>query len=352
MKKFMRKCVALLAAVLLLASGLSITADDFSVAGNPKLKVTVGEINEQATTVDVVVTLTTGTEIMNGAFTFNYDAEKLELIVPVNKAGRPTPNALSELPSSEVNVKTPGVVRVGFIATVEEGEVVVLKMTFNLKTQEALGTGYPFDVDADQLVVDNGTTNGSDLVKDTETDFTVSETVTVEHVYSEEWSHTEQKHWRRCTHCDIDIDEGDHVFDNICDTDCNTCGYVRQTTHTYEEGVWQKDDVFHWQECTVCSHKEKSEHTWGKATVSGRTVTCVCTVCKAERVATLGDLDGDGKTSSTDARMALQYFVGAFTDKDIDLDAADVDQSGTVDSTDARLMLQMFVGSITEFPAK
>lgn len=64
----------------------------------------------------------------------------------------------------------------------------------------------------------------------------------------------------------------------------------------------------------------------------------------------LGDVNGDTKVDSTDARMTLQYFVGSLDADDLALSAADVNGDGNVDSTDARLILQHFVGSITEFP--
>ena len=34
----------------------------------------------------------------------------------------------------------------------------------------------------------------------------------------------------------------EHAYDNACDTDCNTCGAVRETEHTYE---YIHDDIGH-----------------------------------------------------------------------------------------------------------
>ena len=64
-----------------------------------------------------------------------------------------------------------------------------------------------------------------------------------------------------------------------------------------------------------------------------------------------GDVDGNDKIDSTDARLVLQYAVGKIGADDIDLTAADVDGSGKVDSTDARLILQYAVGKIQAFAA-
>ena len=65
----------------------------------------------------------------------------------------------------------------------------------------------------------------------------------------------------------------------------------------------------------------------------------------------LGDADGDGKITSTDARLVLQLSVGKIHESDLAVPAAaDVDGDGSVTSTDARLILQYSVGKITEWP--
>ena len=63
-----------------------------------------------------------------------------------------------------------------------------------------------------------------------------------------------------------------------------------------------------------------------------------------------GDVDGSGKTDSTDARLVLQYAVGKIDETALNTAAADVDGSGKVDSTDARMILQKAVGKIAQFP--
>ncbi len=67
------------------------------------------------------------------------------------------------------------------------------------------------------------------------------------------------------------------------------------------------------------------------------------------REQTPGNVDGDEKITSTDARMVLQYAVRKIGDNSLDLAAADVNGDGRVDSTDARLILQMAVGKIKTF---
>ncbi len=64
----------------------------------------------------------------------------------------------------------------------------------------------------------------------------------------------------------------------------------------------------------------------------------------------IGDVSGDSKIDSTDARMVLQYAVKKISSLPA-ADAADVDGNGKIDSTDARLILQYSVKKISTFPA-
>lgn len=66
--------------------------------------------------------------------------------------------------------------------------------------------------------------------------------------------------------------------------------------------------------------------------------------------AELGDVDGDGKITSTDARLVLQFYAEKVTAEDLNINVADVDGDGKITSTDARLILQLYAGKITEFP--
>ena len=52
-----------------------------------------------------------------------------------------------------------------------------------------------------------------------------------------------------------------------------------------------------------------------------------------------GDVDGDSKVTSTDARLVLQYYVKKVDASVLNTAVADVDGSGDVTSTDARLIL-------------
>jgi hypothetical protein len=64
----------------------------------------------------------------------------------------------------------------------------------------------------------------------------------------------------------------------------------------------------------------------------------------------LGDVDGDGNITSTDARMTLQYYAGKIEEDKLNVAVADVDSDGNITSTDARLILQYYAGKITAWP--
>ncbi len=68
-----------------------------------------------------------------------------------------------------------------------------------------------------------------------------------------EWAGDKNAHWHECGICGARKDERTHIFDNACDTTCNTCGYTRAITHSYEQ---KHDENSHWDECTVCGDKQ------------------------------------------------------------------------------------------------
>ncbi len=67
--------------------------------------------------------------------------------------------------------------------------------------------------------------------------------------------------------------------------------------------------------------------------------------------ATLGDVNGDGKVDSTDARLILQLYAKKISADAITVGVADVNGDGKIDSTDARLILQFYAKKIDTFAA-
>lgn len=142
---------------------------------------------------------------------------------------------------------------------------------------------------------------------------------------------------------------------------------IKAIGHKY--GAWTKlNDTQHQRVCSNDkNHVEKANHTWdaGKVTTAPtaaadgvKTYTCtVCNATKTEKIPKLGyligDVDGNGKVESADARYALRAAVG-LDDTAHGLDfssktnrcflAADVTKDGKIGPDDARLILRASVG--------
>lgn len=92
------------------------------------------------------------------------------------------------------------------------------------------------------------------------------------------------------------VTECDHIFDNACDTNCNTCGEAREVSHAYKAATCTTPKT-----CKVCGiisgkalgHKSDKGSITKKATcTSTGTRTYTCTVCdkklKTEVIAKIG----------------------------------------------------------------
>ena len=113
--------------------------------------------------------------------------------------------------------------------------------------------------------------------------------------------------------------------------------------------------------CSVCrkairtEYVAPSDHLYGPATivtpVTLRTPgveTYVCTVCGEEKTVDVpapvyGDIDGDGKVTANDARLALRASVQLETLTYAQIVAGDIDHTGAVESADARYILRFAV---------
>ena len=63
-----------------------------------------------------------------------------------------------------------------------------------------------------------------------------------------------------------------------------------------------------------------------------------------------GDVNGDGRVDTTDAKLIMQYDLGILDETALNLSVADVNGDGKIDTTDAKLIMQLDLGIITEFP--
>ena len=83
------------------------------------------------------------------------------------------------------------------------------------------------------------------------------------HNYSKDLSSDEDGHWYACSGCTLQKDFAEHTYDNSCDSECNTCGYVNPKAHTYG-GNWQMDETGHWNVCMECGeNSEIQDHVPG-----------------------------------------------------------------------------------------
>ena len=131
---------------------------------------------------------------------------------------------------------------------------------------------------------------------------------------------------------------------------CLDCGKVFSDRFGRVEGKPQIDFPEGHQETTE-GYRAPTDSTPG---YSGDIVCRVCgeTLRKGEEIPALkpGDVNGDNKVDSTDARLVLQYAVGKIQADAINVAVADVNGDNKIDSTDARLILQHAVGKIQKFP--
>ena len=69
-------------------------------------------------------------------------------------------------------------------------------------------------------------------------------------------------HGIACKYCNAFNNSEKHIYDNDCDTTCETCGYIRTITHKYFPD-YESDNSYHWYECEVCGDRqEHNEHVW------------------------------------------------------------------------------------------
>ncbi|MGM9859115.1 MAG: hypothetical protein ACI311_07730 [Bacilli bacterium] len=107
-----------------------------------------------------------------------------------------------------------------------------------------------------------------------------------EHDISISWEKDENNHWHTCDGCDELFDKGAHVYDNVLDTTCNVCGYVR-SAHVHDDvATWSKNETYHWHDCSTCGLEvDKAEHLWDEGVVDGELSlenldkVFTCTVC-------------------------------------------------------------------------
>lgn len=99
------------------------------------------------------------------------------------------------------------------------------------------------------------------------------------HEYETKLSYDETGHWYACEGCEDQKDFESHVYDDLCDPDCNICGYVLVTAHSY--GEWSSDETGHWATCKLCGEVSEVEAHTPDPDVT-ETEAQLCTVCGYE----------------------------------------------------------------------
>ena len=106
------------------------------------------------------------------------------------------------------------------------------------------------------------------------------------HDYDQAWTQDENGHWYACAGCEEKGEYADHDFENVCDTDCATCGYVREAGHEYGT-EWAQDAENHWHVCAGCGDIQDQEaHIPGLEATE--TTAQTCTICNFEIAPALG----------------------------------------------------------------
>lgn len=100
------------------------------------------------------------------------------------------------------------------------------------------------------------------------------------HKYSTEWSSDEAGHWYACEGCEDQKDYAYHEYDDLCDPDCNICGYQPPTAHDYDD-TWSFDETGHWTVCILCGDVKETEAHIPDPNAA-ETDAVLCTVCGYE----------------------------------------------------------------------
>ena len=101
-----------------------------------------------------------------------------------------------------------------------------------------------------------------------------------QHSYSTKWTSDETGHWYACESCQEKKDFNYHEYDDLCDPDCNICGFASPTAHSFDE-TWSHNEEGHWSFCVLCDEKTPVEAHTADPNVP-ETEAQLCTVCGYE----------------------------------------------------------------------
>ncbi len=100
------------------------------------------------------------------------------------------------------------------------------------------------------------------------------------HEYGADWVTDESGHWYACQGCEEKKDFEYHVYDDLCDPECNICGYEPPTAHSFDE-QYSSDEAGHWTLCVLCGDMTEEEaHVPAENVAEDEAL--LCTVCGYE----------------------------------------------------------------------
>lgn len=113
-----------------------------------------------------------------------------------------------------------------------------------------------------------------------------------EHEFSESWIAGDTSHYYVCE-CGEKKDEASHVFDNACDTTCNTCGKTRSTSHSYASTL-TAGDTTHYYACGTCGDKkDEAAHVFAQVKSDTTLVSQTDTTATYKKSCTCGKLSNE-----------------------------------------------------------
>ncbi len=168
----------------------------------------------------------------------------------------------------------------------------LLKLTFKVKS----GAAFAKDTISVKLTLGDSSLSKS-----------LSVTVACAHKYNDWVDYSATSHTHKCTICGKS-ETADHVYDNACDTTCDTCGREREITHQFSQD-WTGDETGHYHLCTVCGTKDELQsHIPGEA--AGEYTDQTCTVCSYVLATALGHTHRYDDTYTHDENSHWQLCTG------------------------------------------
>ena len=149
-----------------------------------------------------------------------------------------------------------------------------------------------------------------------------------EHEFSTSLTAGDTSHYYVCE-CGEKKDEASHVFDNACDTTCNTCGKTRSTSHSYATTL-TAGDTTHYYACECGAKNNEVEHVFAQVKNDTTFVSETATTATYKKSCTCGKLSNEtftvDKIVTRFTNMEVEY---EYTGRPVDF-VFDINSNGAV----------------------